>query len=277
MKVPFSNGNSTEKLIFAQAITKLLMATFEISTDAPSKFSEVFTVRSYHTDLHRRLTIHKLCSFFQDIAGNHTVACGVGWEVMQQQQVFWALSRLKIEVIKYPEWRDQIKITTWSMGSNGLFAYRNFLVEDEKGNPLVKALSMWLMVNTETRRLVRPDEFMRDFPLCSESLFETEPEKIAVLSAVEQFEATKVSFTETDMNQHMNNVSYIERIINSYDFGFLMSHQIELFNINFLKEALSGDSLKVGRSAVAETEFMNNLVRDDGTEMVRTQMKWTKV
>jgi len=50
------------------------------------------------------------------------------------------------------------------MGTDGLFAYRNFVVEDEYGNILVKAVSMWLMVNTETRRLVRPGEYMRDFP-----------------------------------------------------------------------------------------------------------------
>ena len=68
------------------------------------------------------------------------------------------------------------------MGSNGLFAYRNFLVEDELGNTLVKAVSMWLMVNTETRRLVRPDEYMRDFPLCTEKLLAIEPEKIPVLT-----------------------------------------------------------------------------------------------
>ncbi len=252
------------------------MATFKIKPDAPSKFSEVFTVRSYHTDLHRRLTIHKLCSFFQDIAGNHTVACGVGWEVMQEQQVFWVLSRLKIEVLKYPEWRDQIKITTWSMGSNGLFAYRNFLVEDEEGNPLVKAVSMWLMVNTETRRLVRPEEYMRDFPLCTEPLFDNEPEKIAGLKDADYFDAVKVSFTETDMNLHMNNVSYIERIVNTYNFDFLMEHQIKEFTINFLKEAMPGDLLRVGRSVVAENEMLNNLVREDGTEMVRTQMKWAK-
>lgn len=253
------------------------MAKFEIKTDAPTKFSEVFTVRSYHTDLHCRLTVHKLCSFFQDIAGNHTVACGVGWEVMQEQQVFWVLSRLKINVLKYPVWRDQIKITTWSMGSNGLFAYRNFLVEDENGKTLVEAVSMWLMVNTETRRLVRPDEYMRDFPLCAEQLFEVEPEKITRLKDVVYFEAAKVLFTETDMNLHMNNVSYIERIVNSYNFDFLMEHQIEEFTINFLKEALPGDFLRVGKSVVSENEMLNNLVREDGTEMVRTQIKWKKI
>lgn len=238
------------------------------------KFSETFTIRSYHTDLHRILTIPKLCSFFQDIAGNHTVACGKGWEVMQQQNVFWVLSRLKIEVIDYPKWRDKVKINTWSMGSNGLFAYRNFIVEGEDEKPLVKAVSMWLMVNTETRRVVRPDEYMKGFPLCTEKLFEYEPDKLEVLSNPSFSESAKVSFTETDMNQHMNNVCYIERIINTHDIDFLLNHKISVFDINFLKEALPGDQLRVGTQQLSESSFLNNLVRNDGTEMVRTKMIW---
>jgi len=89
------------------------------------------------------------------------------------------------------------------------------------------------------------------------------------------FEPAKVSFTETDMNLHMNNVSYIERIINTHQFNFLVENQIIDFEINFLKEAVPGDMLSVGLEKVSESEFLNNLVRDDGTEMVRTRMKWS--
>jgi medium-chain acyl-[acyl-carrier-protein] hydrolase len=250
------------------------MSVFAILPGSPKVFSENFTIRSYHTDLHRRLTIPKLCSFFQDIAGNHTVACGVGWEVMQEQKVFWVLSRLKIDVVSFPVWRQKIKVSTWSMGTDGLFAYRNFRVEDENGDVLVKASSMWLMVNTETRRLVRPGDYMRDFPLCSDRILDEDPEKIPALKEPMLFDSAKVSFTETDMNLHMNNICYIERIINTYEFQFLMENQISGFEINFLKEAVPGDWLKAGSEKVSDCEFLNNIVRDDGVEMVRTRMRW---
>ncbi|HPR32513.1 MAG TPA: thioesterase [Prolixibacteraceae bacterium] len=251
------------------------MGAFHIKPGSPGKFSEDFVVRSYHTDLHRQLTIPKLCSFFQDIAGNHTVACGVGWEVMQEQNVFWVLSRLKIDVTELPVWRQKIRVSTWSMGSDGLFAFRNFRVEDAFGNTMVKAVSMWLMVNTETRRLVRPDDYMRDFPLCTEKLFDTEPEKLPMPNNPCFSEAAAVSFTETDMNRHMNNVCYIERILNTCDFDFLLGHSISGFQINFLKEAVPGDRLKTGTVQTDPLRYMNNIVREsDGVEMVRTEIMW---
>ena len=261
------------------AVFKLsFMNSFEISADSPVIYSENFTIRSYHTDLNRRLTINKLCSFFQDIAGNHTVACSVGWDIMQEQQVFWVLSRMKIEVTSYPEWWQKIKISTWSTGTNGLFAYRNFKVEDEAGNLLVKASTMWLMVNTETRRIVRPAEYMKDFPRCEDQLFDSEPEKIPELINAVEFDPATVVFTETDMNMHMNNVSYVERIINSFDFDFLIKNNITTFEINFLKEAVPGDNLKVCRQKISENEFLCSIVRvPDGTEMVRNRLIWSPI
>jgi len=115
---------------------------------------------------------------------------------------------------------------------------------------------------------------MRDFPLYPERLFEADPEKIPNLDEPTFFDTAKVSFTDTDMNLHMNNVSYIERIINTHDFHFLVTNQIFDFEINFLKEAVPGDMLKVGEVQVAGNEYLNSILRDDGTEMVRTRMKW---
>ena len=254
------------------------MAKFNINPNAPLVYSEEYTVRSYHVDINRKLTVQKLCSFFQDIAGNHTVACGVGWEVMQNESLFWVLSRLKIKVNKYPEWRDEITIRTWSNGLEGLFAVRHFQVLSANGEELVKAVSMWLMVNTETRRLVRADEYMRDFPSNNERLFDTSPEKLEGLTNPVRFDPYPVSYTETDMNHHMNNVSYIDRIINTYDIEFLMSHEISAFEINFLKEATPQELIVVQQQRLSNLVFRNNIIlADSEKELVRTVITWKPV
>lgn len=253
------------------------MTIFNIHPEAPLVYTEEYLIRSYHVDRNRKLTIQKLCSFFQDIAGNHTVACGVGWEVMQDAQLFWVLSRLKIEVHKFPEWRDRIVIRTWSNGLDGLLAVRHFQVLDEQGYELVKAVSMWLMVNTDTRRLVRPEGYMENFPLHPERLFDKNPNKIPGLKEPIRYEPVRVSFTETDMNQHMNNVSYIDRIINSYDPDFLNDKQVESFEINFLKEAKPGDLIQVQQEKVSKDNFLHNIIHSTtSAEMVRTQIIWKK-
>lgn len=251
------------------------MAYFNFKPDSPNVYSEQLRIRSYHTDIRRRLTIPKLCSFFQEIAGNHTVACGVGWEVLQQNNLFWVLSRLKIEVGRYPEWQELITVRTWSNGLDGLFAIRNFQVLDQNGTEMIRAISSWLMVNAETRRLCRADPYMEGFPLCDDRLFDENPDKLPALNPTQSFGSSGVNYTETDMNMHMNNVCYIERIINSFEFAFLEQHEIDRFEISFLKEAVMGNQLQVVRQELGNRLHLGAIVSEDGqTEYVRTAMNW---
>lgn len=252
------------------------MISFNIRPDAPLVYSEEYLIRSYHVDRYRKLTIQQLCSFFQDIAGNHTDACGVGWEVMQEARLFWVLSRLKISVKSFPEWRERILIRTWSNGLDGLMAVRHFQVLDDNGAELVRAVSMWLMVNADTRRLVRPEGYMENFPLRTERLFDKNPTKIVALETPLRFESSRVLYTETDMNQHMNNVSYIDRIMNCFDPDFLKLKQISTFEINFLKEAIPGELILVQQQQLENGAFLHNIVQHEtGHEMVRTFTEWT--
>lgn len=254
------------------------MATFTISDEAPQKYTEDFIIRSYHVDVNRKLTIQKLCSFFQEVAGNHTEACGVGWEVMHQVSVFWVLSRLKIEVIKYPLWHEKITIKTWSNGLEGLSAVRNFQVVGENDEEYFRAISTWLMVNTKTRRLVKADDYMDNFPLCADRVIEKAPCKIHVLKDPHQLASAPVSYTETDMNQHMNNVSYIDRIVNTFDPIYLKDYQIKYFEINFQKEARPEEMIMVQKQQVAHNEFLHNIIQKESKkEMVRTRMVWEKI
>lgn len=261
--------------IFVSNQINFFMKSFKIKPHAPYIYSEDFIVRSYHVDLQRKLTLPKLCSFFQDIAGNHTVACGVGWDVLQQEELFWVLSRLHISVKQYPLWEEKIKINTWSNGLQGLMAIRHFQVLDNQGNELVRAISSWVMVSSQTRRIVRADEYMRDFPLNDVWLFDNAPGKIDALSSPLNKGNNPVQFTETDMNFHMNNVSYIERIMNSYDFDFLTKNRIHEFEINFLKEAVPGDNLSVEQQQLDDNSFLNSIVRaSDNADLVRTKIEW---
>ena len=116
---------------------------------------------------------------------------------------------------------------------------------------------------------------MRDFPINNHRLFEANLAKLPSLENHVEYEPSEVLFTETDMNRHMNNVSYIDRIINSYGYNFLLGHQIKNFEINFLKEALPGDFLLVKQQQLKQLHFLNNIVRkSDSAEMVRTQIEW---
>lgn len=269
-RVGFSKLNNTFVRIYSK--TKP-MVKLEINPNAPRIYSETFSICSFHTDVHRKLTVPKLCSFFQEIAGNHTEACGVGWNVLQHYSIFWGLIRLKIEITQMPYWHENIEIKTWSNGFVGLQAVRQFQVLDSNGKEMARAASSWVMMNPQTRRVVRPDEYMNDFPTCSDRLFDKDPDKLPSPSEALSFAEMPVSYTETDMNAHMNNVSYIDRVLNSFDYKFLESHRISQFEINFLKEARPGELVGVCRQETQPLTFLSSLKNSEtASEFVRTSM-----
>lgn len=272
-------GFSKLSNIFVTVYSKTkLMVKLDNCTNNTKVYSETFNICSFHTDVHRKLTVPKLCSFFQEVAGNHTEVYGVGWSVLQHHSIFWGLIRLKIDIDRMPNWQETITIKTWTNGFSGLQAIRNFLVLDSNGNQMAKAISSWVMMNPVTRRAIRPDDIMKDFPICEDRIFDHDPEKLPALDSGVQYPEIPVSYTETDMNSHMNNVNYIDRVLNSFDFEFLKTHRIRHFEINYLKEALPGEMVGVYRQETEPLKFMSSLRNSESSsEFVRTSMVFTDI
>lgn len=74
----------------------------------------------------------------------------------------WVLSRLHVQIQKYPLWRDRIQVETWATSRlGGVRAYRDFRLLDANDEPVGAATSLWLLLDVNTRRPVRiPDRLL---------------------------------------------------------------------------------------------------------------------
>jgi medium-chain acyl-[acyl-carrier-protein] hydrolase len=79
-----------------------------VSAVPPLVHQQHFTVRSYDVDFQRRLRPDVLCSFFQEVASEHALKLGVGYQQLDEQQLFWVLSRLLLQIKKLPQWHEEI-------------------------------------------------------------------------------------------------------------------------------------------------------------------------
>ncbi|HSF55719.1 MAG TPA: acyl-ACP thioesterase domain-containing protein, partial [Algoriphagus sp.] len=127
---------------------------------------------------------------------------------------------------------------TGGRGADKLFAFREFLIWDQNGRVLVRAMSSWLLLNSETKRIQRPEH------LLPSSLFDPtvkpdwQPGKISLSGDLLGSEQIKVRLSDLDLNNHVNNTSYIRWVEN-----LLFDHGVrpkELL-INYLAECVQGD------------------------------------
>ena len=72
----------------------------------------------------------------------------------------WVLNFWQIVVDRYPKLGEQIRITTQACGSEKMFGYRNFMIHDEAGDMVVKAYSIWSLLDMKKGRpcMVQPED-----------------------------------------------------------------------------------------------------------------------
>lgn len=238
------------------------------------KHKNHLSTKSYFINRFGKLSTSFMFYQMQDIAWEHAKILGFGFDKLKEDQQFWVLSRLRVKIIRRPVWAEDFTLETWSRGTDGFFGYRDFNFVDKAGNNIIQATSSWLVLDLKSKRIVRLTDF-GDFPKYEESVFGKNAGKIKPPKTDKKLEFTPVLFTEIDINQHFNTGRYLERIINSYDFGFHERHDLAEFEINFLKEGMPTDTLAVKKQFLDESNHICSVVREsDGTELIRVRLVW---
>jgi medium-chain acyl-[acyl-carrier-protein] hydrolase len=205
-----------------------------------------YTIRSYEVDTQKKATLPTLCRFLQETAYHHAHNLGFGYEHLKKKKQFWVLSRLIVKMVRYPEWGDTIEVHTWPSGVERLFALRDFKILDEKGDRLGAAVSAWIILNSEKRRPQRPDHLKEEIGyLTGQPVFEQRPDKIPGLSNPRKGPVFPVRYSDLDLYDHVNNVKYIQWIVDSYPAAAHREFKISGFEINFLSEAKYGDKISI--------------------------------
>jgi medium-chain acyl-[acyl-carrier-protein] hydrolase len=239
----------------------------------PLLWKDRYTVRSCDADTEKRLTLMSLCSYFQESAWRHAERCDFGYESLAEKGRFWVLSRLHIDISRLPVWQQPFSIETWAKGTRGLFALRDFLVEDGQKNVMARATSGWLILDAARRRPQRLNSFEKTMPFLPDRHASTDPlDKIELPDKPEKKGGITVQYCDFDLNRHTNSSRYIEWILNGVSEGGAGPEEIVSFCVNYLAESVYGDriELHVGRRAEAGESFFISLVRElDKRELLR--------
>ncbi|HON71415.1 acyl-[acyl-carrier-protein] thioesterase [Tenuifilum sp.] len=235
-------------------------------------------VHSYEVDFNQRLTVTALFNYLQEIAWEHAHLLGYGWEHLLQKGWFWALSRVEVEIYRLPAWTDEVVLLTWPRGVDGIFALRDFEVYDHLGNKIIAATSSWLVLNIQTRRPVRA-EWYSDFDYATRSSLGRNATKLVEQSVSPEFsEKFDVRIGDIDMNQHVNNVRYIDWAYNTFSIEHFKSYFPKRVVVNFNAEGKANDSIIASRFQNSQDESIVEIANaSNGKNLCRLMFEWGKI
>ena len=239
------------------------------------KFQEQLTIKSFQTNKYGKASITSLFNILIEAAWAHAQVMDWGYDSLKSNNLFWVLSRMYFQVEKYPAWQDKITLYTWSAGTDGMYAYREYILEDESGEVLLRASSAWLILDMENRKIFRLSDFRSTFPKLIETRACRNPKRIKPDIHPEILNYYPVLFSEIDINQHFNSVKYVERVLDDFGVDFLNAHEPAELEVNYLKEGQAGDLIAVTRTQLADNDYLNCLVREsDDADLCVMRILW---
>jgi acyl-ACP thioesterase len=247
----------------------------------PNIWKENFNIRSYEVDCSGRLSIVSIFNLMQEAASKHADALGVSIQQLLVENCTWLLSRLKIKIDTYPVWGDQLAVHTWPSGIRRLFALRDFHLKDQNDNDIAAALSAWLVLDTSKRRPARISRFIdRLNPLEGNHVLSDPLEKLPKIEAFTDERRFRVRYRDLDINQHVNNASYVEWMFEGLPADVQNKLRLAELEINFLAESFLQDRV-VARYQPQDSDdriLHHALFREaDGRELVRARTVWQPV
>lgn len=247
-------------------------------SEAPPQHREEFRVRSYEVEPDGRLRVVVLLRMMQEAAWQHANMLGRGFSQRQEGEMFWVLSRLRLTVDRYPRWGERLAIRTFPVGTEKLFALREFALHGESDEIVGRAASGWLIVDGGRGRPVRPQAIVEDIVL-SEREHRVGLDRIDPPADESREEGPfRVRYHDIDQYRHVNNAAYLEWVLDALDPDRVMSMEVEELGLDFLKETLLDDTYRVRiRSERADDIPIDRfeIIRSsDGEACVRGFVRW---
>jgi acyl-ACP thioesterase len=208
-------------------------------------FNEKYHVELSDVDFKKNLKLSTLFSYFQDVASNAAANLGAGIDVLQKSHgLAWVLMRIRVDITRLPQWGEEIVIETWPLEPKRLEFERDFLVRDKNGDVIIRAISSWVVMDLEERKLKRTDSIKLTYPEnIEERAIEGKLGKLRKNGRLETAYKRMIGYSDVDFNGHLNNSKYVDFLMDCFPIEDHMRSKIKRLEVNFVNEVLPGETI----------------------------------
>ncbi|MBO0937193.1 acyl-[acyl-carrier-protein] thioesterase [Fibrella sp. HMF5335] len=246
--------------------------------------TDTYTLRGYECDAFGRLSVPALMNLMQESASLNAVEYGIGIGDLQVRGYGWMLMRFQLRMHQYPRFGDTIQVSTYPTAVEKYFIYRDFQVTAQDGTLLAEATSTWLVFSTEKRAMAPLPDFIRQIPLPPaigpmpklplKPTFQTQP------FTPTQEQTVQVGWFSIDQNQHVNNVTYIQWVLeqlgdDSTGHNALETSELVEIDVVYKAETHWGDRLRVQAAPDSTGAFLHRIIDvESGKDVLLARSVW---
>ena len=238
------------------------------------------TIQAHEVDFTNRLRIDSLFMQLQDIAAEHADKLNLGYPALIEHNLSWVLSWSKVIITSLPEFGEEIKIRTWPKKKYKLYSLRDFYIYGNNDQIIIRATTAWLPINIKTKRII--DTSSLPAPINyqeNESAIDELPHKVTNQWNKKLIFTKYMRYTDLDLNQHVNNIRYIELIMDSFPKEHYEKFQPESMSINFMSESGYNDEIEIYKSDDSSTgrNIIESINKSSSKTVFQAVIEWKEV
>lgn len=198
------------------------------------EYKKDFEINYQNVDCTGKLKLPYLLDVLSNIATTHAISLKV-WDESLFDQYGWVLAKMHLEIDE-PITAGKYQLLTYpGYPSKVIFPRYYQLMKDNQ--PIMKASSIWTLLDLKKRRITTPKRAGIDFPEIDSVREEIGiPEDITEAIPYELKEERIVRYSDIDTNQHMNNARYLEWACDLMDYTVFKDYYIHCIDIFFKHE-----------------------------------------
>ena len=237
-------------------------------------YQKSFIVSNNDADKYFRLKIPAIFRYFQDVALLATESKGVDSISLSKRNIDWVITRMTVQIKRLPKCDEEIVVCTHPGKDMAMLYPRYFYIMDAKGEIIVSSSSIWALIDNTTRKVIVDRDVIAKLPPESYDCQPDLPEKLAESPNKRFVEKRTIHYSDLDFNSHMNNVRYVELLMDVHDTAFYDTHSVKRISLNYMRELKEKEAVEVftdasspetisvynadGLSFLGKVEFVNN-------------------
>ena len=203
-------------------------------------FSQSVTVTQADVNAAGELKLSALLHYAQEAAGGHCKLLGLDWETMQKKGLFWAVLRHRAQIKRLPKAGETITVETWPLPTTRSAFPRAVRALDAEGKVLFDVMSLWVLMDPNTRAMILPGKSGVDVPGIQRPDQADTPGSIPP-GQFQNAALWHISPEDLDRNGHVNNARYLDQAEQLSPAG----NSAKGFTVCYLSEALPGEEISM--------------------------------
>lgn len=237
----------------------------------------LFSIKSSELDFRKRIPPSVLYRCVQESAEFHAVAYEFDSETLLQKGLSWVLLKIHLVVDEYPEGRQDVIVETWPSGLESRYAHRDFLVFlPGRPDPIVRAASTWVLLDVARNRpsvvgSLLGDRHVVHRPRALENPFPP----IVPSGAAARTLTVPVRLADLDINDHVNNLHYVEWIVESVPESVWREATPAEIQLEFKRALRYGETARVDTLGSGGGEYAHRVTSSGTTgDVVLAKTRW---